>query len=104
MDSLILSPRNGTFGLPFFAHFALTTYVKHVTARCPMKTPFLSHVQWWHLIYGETVAAMPTISDEHRRTAHPIIECSGLLQGRPGAGRKSRYGEINAPSTPLFPG
>jgi hypothetical protein len=33
-----------------------------------MKTPILSQVQWLHLIYGETVAAilaaMATISDD----------------------------------------
>jgi hypothetical protein len=38
-----------------------------------------------------------TIKDEQRRTAHPLSERPGLLQGRPRADQKSRYGEFNSP-------
>src|SRR5436305_1731788 len=37
--------------------------------------------------------------DVHRRTAHPPSERPGTLQGRSGAGRKSRYGEFDSPSS-----
>jgi hypothetical protein len=37
--------------------------------------------------------------DELRRTANPLSERPGLLQGSPRAGQKSRYREFDSPSS-----
>jgi len=41
---------------------------------------------------------LQTMNSEQKRTSHPITERPGLLQGKPKAGQKSRYGEFDSPS------
>jgi len=94
------------------AHFYLCSL--HVTSRCasrgplrhPMKTLILFQIQRLCFFHSETVAAIlvatpmiQTKRDVLRRTAHPPSERLGTLQGRSGAGRKSRYGEFDSPSS-----